>query len=428
MTQPDPRLAAARDLAATGRHDEAALAWREMRALAPAEAAEYLGLYALRQQRWADAAREFEQVVAQVADNWSALENLALAYERTGRPEAARPILRRVLAAKPEFFVARLLLGFVERALGQAQAAHAHMEWALLQAHQGGYWRDTATTQPWLRDHVRVAATLVSDARRELAAKVLAKVSGEGPLPRVEAFVRAQFGLERVKSSDPRQAPKKHYVPGLPPTPWFDPALFPWARRLQESFPVILSEYLSVAGAEQGFESFLTFKSAEQVAKYLGTTGPAPEWNAFFFYRHGVRNDENCARCPQTAALLDELPLIKLPGATPEVCFSVLTPGSHILPHRGDANLRSVVHLGLIVPENCALNVAGEARTWEPGGLLAFDDTYEHEAWNRSDQTRAVLLMDAWNPHLSEAERRVLPGVIETFGELALQAEQLRRV
>lgn len=427
MTQPDPRLAAARDLAATGRFDEAALAWREMRTLAPVEAAEYLGLHALRQQRWADAARELEQVVAQGADNWPAFENLALAYERTGRAEAARPLLLRVLAAKPEFFVARLLLGFVERALGQAQAAHAHLEWALLQAHQRGFWRDTATTQPWLREHVRVAATLVSDARRELAAKVLATVSGEGPLPRVEAFVRAQFGLERTKSPDPRQAPKKHYLPGLPPTPWFDPALFPWARRLQEAFPVILSEYLSVAGAAQGFESFLTFKSAEQVAKYLGTTGPAPEWNAFFFYRHGVRNDENCARCPQTAALLDELPLIKLPGATPEVCFSVLTPGSHILPHRGDANLRSVVHLGLIVPENCALKVAGEARTWESGGLLAFDDTYEHEAWNRSDQTRAVLLMDAWNPHLSDAERSVLPGVIGTLGELAQQAEQLRR-
>lgn len=426
MTQPHPRLAAARDLAAAGRYDEAALAWREARELSPVEAAEHLGLYALRQQRWVDAVREFAQVVAEAPDHWSALENLALAYERTGRPEDARPILLRVLAARPEFFVARLLLGFVEHALGKKQAARVHMEWALLQAHKRGFWLDANTTQPWLREHVRVAARLVSDWRRELAATILASFAQEGPLPRIEAFVRVQFGLEQVKSADPRQVPKKHYVPGLPPTPWFDPALFPWARRLQEAFPVILSEYLSVAGGAHGFESFLSFKSAEQVAKYLGTTGPKPEWNAFFFYRHGVRNDANCARCPATAALLDELPLIKLPGTTPEVCFSVLTPGSHILPHRGDANLRSVVHLGLVVPDQCALNVAGEARTWEPGGLLAFDDTYEHEAWNRSDQTRAVLLMDAWNPHLSEAERRVLPGVIGAFGDLARQAEQLR--
>jgi aspartate beta-hydroxylase len=39
---------------------------------------------------------------------------------------------------------------------------------------------------------------------------------------------------------------------------------------------------------------------------------------------------------------------------------------------------------------------------------FAFDDTIEHEAWNRSDRDRAVLIIDAWNPHLSEAERSMI--------------------
>ncbi|MFN9376605.1 MAG: aspartyl/asparaginyl beta-hydroxylase domain-containing protein [Novosphingobium sp.] len=29
----------------------------------------------------------------------------------------------------------------------------------------------------------------------------------------------------------------------------------------------------------------------------------------------------------------------------------------------------------------------------------------EHEAWNDSDQRRAVLIIDAWNPHLSPREQ-----------------------
>jgi aspartate beta-hydroxylase len=225
---------------------------------------------------------------------------------------------------------------------------------------------------------------------------------------------------------DPRQAPKKHRIPGLPATPWFDPALFPWTRRLQEAFPDILAEYLSVAGVPGSLQPFLDFRSPEQIARHLGSTGPAPEWNAFFFYRHGERYEENCRRCPKTAAVLDSLPLIRLPGATPEICFSVLTPGSHILPHRGDSNLRSVVHLGLVVPPDCVLKVAGEERSWEPGGILAFDDTYEHEAWNRSGGVRAVLLMDAWNPHLTDVERSVLPRVIGAMGEIAAETERLR--
>ena len=43
-----------------------------------------------------------------------------------------------------------------------------------------------------------------------------------------------------------------------------------------------------------------------------------------------------------------------------------------------------------------------------------FDDTFRHEAWNRSDSTRIILLMDCWNPHLTEVEKRAVRQFIET--------------
>ena len=99
------------------------------------------------------------------------------------------------------------------------------------------------------------------------------------------------------------------------------------------------------------------------------------------------------------------------------MCFSLLTPGSHILPHHGVTNTRVVTHLALIVPEDCALVVAGEARAWQEGRCFSFDDTYEHEAWNRSGSLRVVLLMDAWNPYLSEAEREALTVLVGAIGD-----------
>jgi aspartyl/asparaginyl beta-hydroxylase (cupin superfamily) len=33
-----------------------------------------------------------------------------------------------------------------------------------------------------------------------------------------------------------------------------------------------------------------------------------------------------------------------------------------------------------------------------------FDDSFEHEAWNRTDTERAVLLIQFWHPDLTEAE------------------------
>ena len=76
----------------------------------------------------------------------------------------------------------------------------------------------------------------------------------------------------------------------------------------------------------------------------------------------------------------------------------MFTPGTHLLPHRGVTNTRVVAHLPLIVPPDCALRVGGEEHAWQEGRVVVFDDTYEHEAWNRSDQVRVVLIFDLWNP------------------------------
>ncbi|MCB1614287.1 MAG: aspartyl/asparaginyl beta-hydroxylase domain-containing protein, partial [Xanthomonadales bacterium] len=53
-------------------------------------------------------------------------------------------------------------------------------------------------------------------------------------------------------------------------------------------------------------------------------------------------------------------------------------------------------------------------RGWEEGKLMIFDDSFEHEAWNDSDQTRVVLIFDTWNPNLDPVERQAFSRVLET--------------
>jgi aspartyl/asparaginyl beta-hydroxylase (cupin superfamily) len=67
--------------------------------------------------------------------------------------------------------------------------------------------------------------------------------------------------------------------------------------------------------------------------------------------------------------------------------------------------VRTTVHLPLVVPDGCGFRVGAETRTLEVGKAWAFDDTIEHEAWNDSDEPRAILILDTWNPLLTEAER-----------------------
>jgi len=111
-------------------------------------------------------------------------------------------------------------------------------------------------------------------------------------------------------------------------------------------------------------------------------------WDIFGLYAFGMKLDKNCQLCPETAKLVEQIPHLVSAG------FSSLKAGTHIKPHTGypDGVLRC--HLGLIVPNDCGLRVGDETCSWQEGKTLIFDDTTEHEAWNRSDQTRIVLLLD----------------------------------
>jgi ornithine lipid ester-linked acyl 2-hydroxylase len=111
-------------------------------------------------------------------------------------------------------------------------------------------------------------------------------------------------------------------------------------------------------------------------------------WQTFGLYAFGVKIDKNCRLCPETNKLVEKIPGLLTAG------FSALAPGTHIAPHTGypDGVLRC--HLGLVIPENCALRVTDTTRTWEEGKCLIFDDNLEHEAWNKSDRTRVILLLD----------------------------------
>jgi beta-hydroxylase len=60
------------------------------------------------------------------------------------------------------------------------------------------------------------------------------------------------------------------------------------------------------------------------------------------------------------------------------------------------------LHLGLIVPEagpdKLAIRIEDRICTWAEGEALVFDDAYDHEAWNHTDETRVVLFVDFVKP------------------------------
>jgi aspartyl/asparaginyl beta-hydroxylase (cupin superfamily) len=75
------------------------------------------------------------------------------------------------------------------------------------------------------------------------------------------------------------------------------------------------------------------------------------------------------------------------------------------------------------VPDQCGLRVGNEVRPWREGELLIFDDSIEHEAWNRSNEIRVVLLFDIWRPELSQDERTLLSAMLTSIDRFGPRGE-----
>jgi aspartyl/asparaginyl beta-hydroxylase (cupin superfamily) len=162
-----------------------------------------------------------------------------------------------------------------------------------------------------------------------------------------------------------------------------------WVDRLEEQWPVIRAELDTVLVRHAELPNF------QDISTDQASLTDDDRWKTFFFRAYGVRAEGNCARCPETARILDGIP-----GMTTAM-FSILSPHKRIPEHRGPYRGVLRYHLGLLVPEpadGCGIEVGGAVGHWREGGSLLFDDTYPHRAWNDTDGVRVVLFVDVVRP------------------------------
>lgn len=374
------------------------------------------------------AAGELPAVVALLAKPVAAggapfgiLGRYAVCQAVLGNARDAIPVFREALALKPDEFALRLGLAEALDACGEADAALPHYFRAVREAQRQGLWLSDASTPPAMRDRVKAAMRRIDTGRHALFERALAPhvaAAGRDSMQRVAEALELYLGVREVVSSDERQRPKFFRMPALPPVTIFERSLFPWYDALEARTTEIRAELQARLEEARGLEPFLGTLDKAQETEYLAGDDSSRAWDAYFFFRHGNRFDAHHAACPVTSAALDAVPLTRIRDHAPEVLFSVLAPQSHITPHYGVTNTRVVTHLPLVIPEgDCALVVGGDTHRWQEGRCVTFDDTFLHEAWNRTGQRRAVMILDTWNPYLEEAERLALKDLVEVIGD-----------
>ena len=184
--------------------------------------------------------------------------------------------------------------------------------------------------------------------------------------------------------------------PDLAGQPWYEAQDFPLARYLESHYEEIRAEILAL-------DPSIFHPESERI-------GRSGDWGVAFFYERGRRHHEVCGACPVTTRAIESHRDVRTLAGL--IYASRMRAGTHIAPHRGPTNLRLRCHLGIAIPGgDCAIRVGDETRRWEAGRCLVFDDHFEHEAWNHTDEDRLVLIVDVWHPDLTADEVRLLEGL-----------------
>jgi aspartate beta-hydroxylase len=341
--------------------------------------------------------------------------NLAIALRALDRPGDERAALDRALDIEPSNFHALMQAASLHEMQGEQRLAAATYRTALQLIPRG--------LPLHMRPALDKATACISANDRALEAHLdvhLEEIRARHLDQRLGRFDRALDTLLQ-KRKVYRPTPSFLYVPQLPAIEFYEREDFPWLDQIEAATADIRAELIDVlADGPTSLEPYVSVQ---------GTPGDqwkelnnSRRWGVFYLWKAGTAMFENQARCPRTTAALSSWPKCDLAGTAPTATFSILDARTKIPPHVGVNNARLICHLPLIVPPGCGFRVGAETREWEPGRAFVFDDTIEHEAWNNSDEPRAVLIFDIWNPFISPAERELITaltvGVGEFYGEL----------
>ena len=368
-----------------------------------------LGMEALARGEFSEAEQQFAAAARSDPKATALWLNLANARRRLGNEEGELEALQSALETDQRHLMALIRLAeFHER---RGELAEATTRWAGVSALAGEH----LGAGPELRATFEHAKAFLAKRTQQLADALAQGLSDNlgGATARdgrrINAAMDVMLGRRRVYAN---QCFGLHY-PFLPADEFFDRDHFAWLAELESHTAVIREELIALlASDDPGLSPYVTMPPGTPRNIWSDLSNSAA-WSALHLWRDGERIEGACARAPRTAAIVEKFPLAGIPGRTPTVFFSILQAGKHIPPHTGVTNTRAIIHLPLIVPAGCAFRVGGETREWREGEAFAFDDTIEHEAWNRSDKDRAVLILDCWNPHLSEHEQEMICRLFE---------------
>jgi aspartyl/asparaginyl beta-hydroxylase (cupin superfamily) len=105
--------------------------------------------------------------------------------------------------------------------------------------------------------------------------------------------------------------------------PFFHPDVFPWIAELESNWISIRKELDILLKNREEIPNFQDYSVRQRAITQ------DDKWKTYVLYFHGMKEEENCKKCPETLRLVENIPGMKT------AFFSILAPQKHLPKHRG---------------------------------------------------------------------------------------------
>lgn len=186
----------------------------------------------------------------------------------------------------------------------------------------------------------------------------------------------------------------------IDPSPVLPKERYLWHKDVEAYHPAIKKELLEIIKKLDEVTNFNDVLPNQRALKQND------QWKSYFIKVLGEDVPKHTQECPQTTEAINNIPGVI------NAFFSILRPGVHIPAHRGPYAGILRYHLGVIIPKgDVGIRVGDVQCRWEEGSSIFFDDSFDHEAWNKTDEIRGILFIDI---------KRPLPPILSQLNNLLL--------
>lgn len=419
-SQSESLIMKARGLTVVHQIDEAETLYQQILQTEPdtTEALNFVAMRELGRGDFAPALQRLQHALELAPEESDLWKNFGIALLAVGRAQDAVDAFDRVISMEPKLLPPHLHRAAAFERMGKVYEATAAYDGVLTLAQHSGRWRNQATTPAELRPVVHHAMRYVAEHRQQLFLDLLAPVRaryGAAALARVEAGL-ADYVQRAADEDDAVDVAPRHCsffeVPGLAGGPFLAADAVPGVAQLAAEHALLREELDAALAGHLGVEPYFGTHNRDFLRSSGALDGgPGARLEAYFLWRRGEPERFGQRTSPHSVAAVAALPQaaqVRVQELGPDVFFVILAPETHVLPSTGITNARISVEIPLRTSGRCVRRAGGLERPWQVGAGIAYDPSYAHELTNAADGVSAALVLDAWHPDLSAAERAAL--------------------